>query len=209
VTHSLHRLGEEQSLEGDYVLLCTPATGINTKGAREKLQRALDILMEVGPANIGFYGFGSAMTGIRIEDVRESLGDHSRLRCCFDKRENVEEALRRLQAEDLGISVTVSSMMQELAQISHDLGLTPHTIHMSCGIFGRLDRLPAREILEITTMCGHGMIAHGLAAKVVDKLKQGEIEIHEAVRTLGEPCTCGIFNPTRARELLQRIVQDA
>jgi len=207
VTHSLHRLGEEPSLEKDYVLLCTPAAGINTRGAKEKLQRTLEILMEVGPANIGFYGFGSTMTGIRIQDVRESLDDHSRLRCCFDERVKVEEALRRLQSEDLGISVTVSGLTEELVQVSHALGLTPHTINMSCGIFGRLDRLPDSEILEITTMCGHGMIAHGLATAVVDKLRTGEMEMDEAVRTLGGPCTCGIFNPTRAHELLRRILR--
>jgi hypothetical protein len=209
VTHSLHRLGDEQSLKKDFVLLCTPAGGINTKGAGEKLKRTLDILMEIGPANIGFYGFGSMITDVRIPEVRESLDDRSRIRCCFDEREKTEEALRRLQSEDLGISVTVSGLTEELVQISHDLGLKPHTVNMSCGIFGRLDRLPASEILEITTLCGHGMIAHGLATDVVDKLRKGEMEMDEAVRTLGGPCTCGIFNPTRAQELLRRIIHGA
>jgi len=207
VTHSLHRLGGKPSLEKDYVLLCTPATGVNTKGAREKRQRTLDLLMEIGPSNIGFYGFGSAITGIRIQEVRDTLQDHSRLRCCFDDKRKVEEVLRRLQSEDWGISVTVSGPTSELVHISHDLGLTPHTINMSCGTFGKLDLLPDREILEISTMCGHGMIAHGLAAEVIDKLRKGQTEMSEAVRILGGPCTCGIFNPSRAQEILQRILQ--
>ncbi len=207
MTHSLHRLGEERSLEKDYVLLCTPAAGISTKGAREKLQRILDLVMEIGPVNIGFYGFGSTISGLRIQEVRESLEDHSRLRCCFDDREKVKEILRRLHSEDLGLSVTVSGPTSELVDIGHELGLTPHTINMSCGIFGRADLLPDKGILEISTMCGHGMIAHGLVEHVIDKLRSGKTEMHEAVRTLGGPCTCGIFNPTRAQEILQRILE--
>ncbi len=207
MTHSLHRLGGEQSLKRDYVLLCTPAAGIRTKGAREKLQRILDLVMEVGPANIGFYGFGNMLTGLRMEEVRESLKDHSRLRCCLDDRDKVKEVLRRLVSEDLGISVTVSGPVSELERIGRELGLTPHTIHMSCGTFGKADLLPDREILEISTLCGHGMIAHGLVADVIEKLRDGGMKMQEAVRTLGGPCTCGIFNPSRAQEILQRIVE--
>jgi len=107
MTHSLHRLGSEDTLKGDYIFLCTPAKGINDKGSALRLIRILDILLEVGPTNIGFYGHGSLMDDISIEAIKESIHDTSRLRCCFDDREKLEEVLRIIKNEDLGLSITV------------------------------------------------------------------------------------------------------
>ena len=41
MTHSLHRRGAPETLENDYVLLVTPAVGINHVGSKEKLQKIL------------------------------------------------------------------------------------------------------------------------------------------------------------------------
>jgi hypothetical protein len=206
MTHSLHRQGDGNSLHNDYVLLCTPANGINSDGAAEKLRRALDILLEIGPANIGFYGHGSLMNDISLEEARRSLHDTSRLRCCFDSKEKLKSALQRIKAEDFGLSITISGLVSEVQDLCEELSLKPHTINIPCGIWGKTDRLPQPEVLELSTMCGHGMIGHNLVKQTIDDLRDGTVSVREAVRRLGEPCSCGIFNPTRAREILKKYI---
>jgi hypothetical protein len=208
MTHSLHRRGSVESLQNDYVLLATPAKGINNTDAAQKLIRILDILMEVGPANIGFYGHGSLISGINIEKVKKTFHNNSRVRCCFDDKEKIKEALRRIKKEDLGLSITVSGLISEIEDISKELSLKTHTVNISCGCFGKVERLPSSKILEITTMCGHGMISFSLAEGVIERLREGKIGFDEAIHTLGEPCTCGIFNPSRADKLLHDIIPD-
>jgi hypothetical protein len=206
MTHSLHRCGNEESLRKDYVFLCTPAKGVNHQGAAEKLIKILDIVMDVGPSNIGFYGHGSLLSNISIDKVKSKFHDNSRVRCCFDDKEKLKEVLKRVKKEDLGLSITVSGLINELKEISNELELKPHTINVSCGVFGKVDRLPPKEVMEISTMCGHGMISFGLVKSVIKKLLEGKLSFNEAVHQLGEPCTCGIFNPSRAHDILTDIV---
>lgn len=206
MTHSLHRCGNEKSLEKDFVFLCTPAKGVNNQGAAEKLVKILDIVMDVGPSNIGFYGHGSILTNISIGKVKSKFHDNSRVRCCFDDKEKLKEVLKAVKDEDLGLSITVSGLISELKEIGKELELKPHTINISCGVFGKVDRLPAKEVMEISTMCGHGMISFGLVRGVIKRLLESEMSFDEAVHQLGEPCTCGIFNPSRAYEILMDII---
>ena len=207
MTHSLHRCGNRKSLEKDFVFLCTPAKGVNNQGAVEKLIKILDIVMEVGPANIGFYGHGSIMTNISIDKVKSHFHHNYRVRCCFDDKEKLKEVLKRVKEEDFGLSITVSGLMSELKEISKELELKPHTINVSCGVFGKVDRLPAKEVLEISTMCGHGMVSHRFVKEAMKRTQKGEMSIDEAVQQLGEPCTCGIFNPSRAHEILMNSIR--
>jgi hypothetical protein len=205
MTHSLHRQGSEESLNKDYVFLCTPSKGINNRGAKEKLLRVLDIVMATKPSNIGFYGHGSLLNNISISDVKESFNDNSRIRCSYDSKENIKETLRLIKSEDLGLSITVSGLIKEIKEISCELGLKPHTINISCGYYGKTNRLPSSKVLELSTMCGHGMISFDLVQDIILKLKDGEIDDEHAVHQLGKPCTCGIFNLTRAREILKEV----
>jgi hypothetical protein len=207
MTHSLHRCGNENSLRRDYVLLCTPAKGVNHQGAAEKLIRILDMIMEVGPSNIGFYGHGSLLSNISIDKVKSTFHDNSRVRCCFDDKEKLKEVLKRIKNADLGLSITVSGLMTQIKEISNELELKPHTVNISCGVFGRVDQLPSKEVMEISTLCGHGMISFGLVKRVMKRLLEGKLSLNQAIQELGEPCTCGIFNPTRAQEILIDAVQ--
>lgn len=206
MTHSLHRQGSEKSLQKDYVFLCTPSKGINDRGAKEKLLKVLDIVMAIGPSNIGFYGHGSLLNNVSITDVKENFDDNPRVRCSFDSKDKIKEALRLVKSQDLGLSITVSGLTKELKEISLELGLKPHTINISCGYYGKINRLPSSKVLELSTMCGHGMIAFDLVQDIIHKLKEGDIDDKQAVHQIGKPCTCGIFNPTRAREILADVL---
>jgi hypothetical protein len=85
-------------------------------------------------------------------------------------------------------------------------GLEKHTVENSLGIFGRIRRLPSEEMLQLTTMCGHGMVPANLVEKVVAEIKRGKKTMREGAVELTRPCHCGIYNPVRAERLLKRLV---
>lgn len=72
---------------------------------------------------------------------------------------------------------------------------------------GRLSKLPEDEILEITTMCGHGMISQHLVRKILLDIKRGILSPQEGAEYLATPCICGVFNPKRAQRLLEELVE--
>jgi hypothetical protein len=57
-------------------------------------------------------------------------------------------------------------------------------------------------VLEINTMCGHGMVTVNLINKVVEDVRSGRVTAEKGAEELFKPCMCGIFNPHRAAKLL-------
>jgi hypothetical protein len=51
-------------------------------------------------------------------------------------------------------------------------------------------------------MCGHGMISTSLAKKMIDWVKEGRRTPEAASAVLARFCSCGVFNPSRSRRLL-------
>ena len=47
-------------------------------------------------------------------------------------------------------------------------------------------------------MCGHGMVSHALAKKMIDWVKEGRRTPEQAAAYLTRFCSCGVFNPARA-----------
>ena len=207
MTHSLHRRGSEESLENDYVLLVTPAIGVNHVGSKDKLQKILDVIWEIGPTNIGSYEVGTVFSGAHLEEIKSSLSDKPRVRCVFDSCAKITEAVKRIRELDLGLSVTVSGLTGRVTEMSEMLGITPHSVNLSLGIIGRTDLLPPEWVLEIVTMCGHGMVSTLLVEKMTNDVFHGKITLEEAAQTLARPCICGIFNVERAKTLLFQEVE--
>ncbi len=203
MTHTLHREGNRQSLEKDFLLLVTPAVGRNDHGAAGKLRRLIDLVFEFGPVNYGCYEMGrNIFSGVGIHEIKEATGDRSRIRCVFSDRERFKKLIKRIAEEDLGLSVTVSGLMSVVGEVSRELGLKPHSVNLSLGIHGDRELLPEDGIRELTTMCGHGMVAPNLVKNMVIKVKRGRLTSHEAAIELAKPCICGIFNTERAANLL-------
>ena len=167
MSHSLHRRGSCASLKEDFVILITPSVGINHEGAGPKLWKALDIITEAEPINIGSYETGTIYSGVTIEDIRNNMPETPRVRCCFDGKEKMKEVLGRLQELDLGLSVTVSGLNEDILEMARDLGLKPHSVNYSLGIHGRTELLPPEEVVEFITMCGHGMISKELVVQQI------------------------------------------
>lgn len=205
MTHSLHRRGAAEDLRDDYVLMITPAIGFNHEGKTEALRRAVDIVFEVGPNNIAsIEATGTIFTGTTKEDIKNNMHDKGRVRCCFDSREKIEQVVRKLKEADLGLSIIVSGLIDEVVPMARKLGLEPHTINLSLGIHGNTSCLPDDDVLEIATMCGHALVANNLAMAMMKEVKAGRKSLEEAAIKLAQPCFCGIFNTSRAKQILLR-----
>lgn len=201
MTHSLHRVGPEESLAKDYVILITPAIRINDKGSGEKLRRSLKILREEGVTNIGDVEHGSILGDLDWDALESYMGDGKRIRASISDEKTLTKILRRHREEDVGLSITVSGLIKNVYEISEEAGLKPHTINMALGVWGRTDLLPSDEVLQVTTMCGHHMISRYLVEDLFSKVRAGAISSKKAADTIGRLCVCGIFNQERCKEI--------
>lgn len=208
MTHSLHRRGSACSLKDDFVILVTPAVNVNHIGSGPKLWKVLDIITEVGPNNIGSYETGTIYTGATIEEIRENMPETPRVRCCFDSKEKMFEVVRRIKDEDLGLSVVLSGINEDILDMCHELDIKPHSVNYSLGVHGATELLPPEEVLELITMCGHGMISKDLVTKAIEEVKKGKKTPYDAAVMVGQPCVCGIFNVSRAEKLLSKYIQE-
>ncbi|MHA1277785.1 MAG: hypothetical protein ACTSQ8_11375 [Candidatus Helarchaeota archaeon] len=197
MTHSLHRWGSETDLKEDYVLLAMRSAGIHDKTpeekevAREKLLHIGKIFEQYGPKSImmeRLRRFSPVVTAV------------------FDNVEAIQQILTTLKQEDLGMSIVVSGLLSEIQKISKRVGLKPHTVHLSLGVFGKKELLPPEKIREITTMCGHHCVSPQSVENYVDQIQKGKITIEEAAQKLAQPCVCGIVNTTRVRKILHELL---
>lgn len=202
MTHSLHRFGPCQEI--DFVWQVYHAKGINDQNIPEKLRAVIEVVKEVGSEN-----WGDVKTGPIVctseETIRSRLTVQSRLRGVFTRRDQVVRFLRRLKDLDLGLSVIIAGELSEVLAACAEAGLAPHTVNYSIGIFGRTDLLPDEEVLGVTSMCGHHMVAASLVERLRERVRKGALSPEEAAKRLACLCPCGIFNPVRASKLLAKV----
>jgi hypothetical protein len=206
MTHSLHRRGERESLENDFVVLGCPATGVNKKGSAPKTRKFLSICYENGPVNLGDMKTGN-IYNTTMDDILDHVTDGTIVQCTFDNREKVVALLKQLKDDKPGISVIISGLTDVVQQCMDEAGLGRiHSLEYSMGTWGKTEKLPNYEMLELTTMCGHAMISANLVDKLVRDIKRGRKTVEEAVLEMTKCCTCGNFNLTRAGQLLRKML---
>ena len=201
MTHSLHRLGTRENLSRDYPLICMAAHGINEEGASEKMGKFLEICQKHGAVNFGDMKQGNIFS-LDARDIISNITNTTLVQCVFDDINKVEAVLSDLIKADLGLSVVVSGLTDEARKCCKKVGLEIHTVSQSLGIWGNTSRLPSKEVLEIATMCGHGMVSPNLVKAMAADVKSGAKTPEAAAKTLAPQCACGIFNTSRAAELL-------
>jgi hypothetical protein len=207
MTHSLHREGTLESLDRDYVVFIYPARGYNYKGCAPKVRRLVEIVYEVGPANMIATTLRKNMySGVEPSDVLDSIQEGCRVFTVFNSREKLKELLTSFKEADEGISIVVSGLIDRVREVAAEIGLDPHTINLSLGIHGGTKGLPPAEIRQFTTMCGHAMISPHLVEDVIRRVKTDKLDTWDASITLAKPCACGIYNPYRSMELLDNLV---
>jgi len=202
MTHTLHRVGTAESLSEDHVVLIMPSKDINHVGSGPKMRRFFEMALEAGAIKIGDARLGNEYHQGGVEKVIENVEDRAVVHAVFKQKDSLIKLLDALKEADLGLSVVVSGLFDRVGQCCRNVGLEKHTINQSLGRWGRTDKLPNQEILQLNTMCGHGMVTVGLIQEVIADVKAGRCTPEEGAERLFQPCMCGIFNPFRAARLL-------
>jgi hypothetical protein len=218
MTNTLHRFGAPETLQDDYIVFAMAARGINDEGAPPKLREFLGLAVKHGPINVGNAVKGGVFRpsqnltplahwrrrdSVEPAAVVESVDACTTVAAVFDDVGRLEAFLRELKAADLGISINISALAGETHTCCQRAGITRHSVEYSLGFHGDLNRLPDRHVLELSTMCGHGMVSHNLAKKMIDLVKEGRRDPRQATTCLARFCTCGIYNTTRAIRILE------
>jgi hypothetical protein len=202
VTNTLHRRGAEDDLRRDFVLFCMPARSI-TPELPAKLRRFTENARRHQPVNANRLE-GRSVTAIDLTRIDEELEGGICLHAVYDNVEAVAGAVRDLVEADLGLPINVSGPLAEVQDCCRRAGITRHSVEQSLGTKGRVERLPRPEVVELNSLCGHGLVGYGLIDAVISQVRTARIGVEEAARLLARPCQCGCFNPTRAGEILER-----
>jgi hypothetical protein len=207
MTHSLHRCGDRDSLKTDFVMLIMTGNVVKKQGSGKVINDIWDLLTRYQPY---LENFGNASLGNSHQYPIEAMKKARKgiIHAVFKDRQKLKACLTDLKDHDFGVSVVVSCLYEEVAEICSEIGLSPHTVEYSLQIHGKKEKLPDKNILEITTMCGHAMVSPHLVSNLIRKVKDGNLKIAEASTELSRMCVCGIFNPFRSEKILKKILTD-
>lgn len=205
MSHSLHRHGTVEQLKHDYTFYARASRWVNRESCGPKLRRILAILLEEEKIdNFGSSHAGkSYKAGLNPTDYAGTLDRAYGVAACFSDKEAVRSILRKLKEADTGISIVIGGLIDEIVGMARELGLKPHTAFLSLGIHGKRSLLPDDEVLQITTMCGHGLVSVGLTRAVIKRVRAGKMTPEAGADLLAQPCPCGIFNTHRCRAILE------
>jgi hypothetical protein len=207
MSHTLHRIKRPSGQDKDFVVLVMPARKKNNTDVVARYGQYIDIFKKYNPVNIGGMKIGLLIDHTADELKKLAEDEAPMIHAVYETREDLTGVLRELKDKDLGFSVVVSGLLDDVRKSTHEAGLTPHSYHFSLGVWGNKPKLPPAPLLEITTMCGHSMISAGLVAKMVKDIKKGKKTARKAAEQLTRPCMCGIFNTDKAEALLTELAQ--
>ncbi len=164
------------------------------------------ICLKYNPVNIGDGKQGNIhQDDMNIQKLISNQGDGAGAAAVFADLETLQKVVEELIHADLGISINISGLLEEVNQCCQKAGLQRDSAEHSLGFWGAKDRLPEREILEFNTMCGHGMVSFNLVRKLIEYVKLQRLTPKKAAKIMAKCCECGVFNPIRAETLLDRV----
>jgi hypothetical protein len=206
MTNTLHRQGNVGNLKKDFIVFMTTAKGINREGSASEIRKFMRICQKYNPINMGNVMRGNIYKdGVEVEEFIASLGEGAGCTAVFTDLDTVQKVVEELIQADLGISINISGLLDEVQECCRKAGITRHSVEHSLGFWGARERLPERETLEINTLCGHGMISFNLIRKMIEYVKLRRLTPKKAARIMAKCCECGAFNPARAEKLLEKI----
>jgi hypothetical protein len=206
MTNTLHRQGTPGSLKNEFIIFAHTAKGITLDGSAPKLQEFMRICLKYNPVNIGDGNQGNIYKDdIDIQKLISNQGDGAGALAVFTDLDTLQKVVEELIRADLGISINISGLLDEVQACCRRAGIERHSAEHSLGFWGAKDRLPEREIMEFNTMCGHGMVSFNLIRKMIDYVKLRRLTPKNAAKIMAKCCECGAFNPVRAETLLEKI----
>ena len=217
MTNTLHRYGDSESFYDDYLIFASPSTGRNDVGSIPKLKTFLEMALPFNPVNIGDPVHGGALRPTTLNAmanwkrdmapnfraVIDGIDEPASVVAIFDNRDSAKKFLKKVVEANLGLSVNISTSIQGGQECCKFAGIPRHSVGYSLGFEGSTEKLPNTQLLALTTMCGHGMISQNLARERVDWVKEGRRTPAQAVTYLARFCSCGVFNPQRAKRILE------
>jgi hypothetical protein len=208
MTNTLHRQGNVNDLKSDYVIFATTAKSINRERSAPKIQEFMRICQRHHPVNIGDGKQGNILQDdVDIQRLISNQGDGAGAAAVFTDLDTLQKVVEDLIRADLGISINISGLLDEVRECCRKNGIARHSVEHSLGFWGSKDRLPEREVLEVHTLCGHGMVSFNLIRKMIEFVKLRRLTPKEAARILGKCCECGVFNTVRAQILLEKMLE--
>ena len=208
---------------GDWVVFAAPGTELQGEPAKHK--KFIEILTKYDPVNcrtnIGIEGESKRLRYVKNWTEQKDSGVHQSATlneimknetpkggsAVYNNKEAVQNVVNELVEADLGFSIVISGIFEEVYDICEKAGIMPHTVNYSGGTLGNVTLLPDPKILEITTMCGHHFVAPSLVKHLIQKVKQGKITAEDASTELVKQCTCNWFNANRAAKLIEEFIK--
>lgn len=226
MTNTLHRYSEHyaferlpnpEPVEDDFIVFAMASRGINDDELVAKYRAFLHLALKHNPVNLGDATKGGMLRPRQDlnpkahwkrdqqshpEEVIAGIDGHTTVAAVFADYEDMKAFVVDVRRANLGISVNISAPMDEADRCCLETGITRHSVEYSLGFCGRVDKLPDATVLELTTMCGHGMVSAQFARKMIDWVKENRRSSAEIARTMARFCSCGVFNINRAESIL-------
>lgn len=217
MTHSLHRRGSRESLEGDYIVF----TNDPSTNDAEMNRKFVSILASNNPvgcvtsATINgdkeTYRYLKGWTpkldsGLHHHATLEEIKNVERptqFNAVYNNKEDVIKVVKEIVDQDIEYSVVISGIFSEVKEICESAGLEPHTLNMSYESHGKTSLLAEPKILEFMTMCGHGFVGAPLVKHLLERVRKGNMTPEDAAVEMGKQCTCNFFNTDRAAKLIK------
>jgi hypothetical protein len=216
MTNSLHRYGNAESFRDDYIIFAIPAKGLNDEDCIPKLKSFLRICAKYNPTNMGNGNSSCLAPEKRLspaahwqrraiydwQTVIEEVNKPGTVSAVFSTKENAEACMKEIAAADFGLSVNMSTSVENAKEAAGKSSIKRHSVEYALGLNDPHDHLPDSQVLSLSTMCGHGMVSFNMAKKMITMVCEGRRTLDDAANTLVRFCPCGIYNPDRAKRIL-------
>ena len=226
MTNTLHRYSEHyaferppnpQPVQDDFIVFAMASRGINDDDLVARYRAFLRLALKHNPVNIGDATKGGMLRPRQDlnpkahwkrdqrpnpEEVIAGIEGHTTVAAVFDNYQDMKAFVDDVRSANLGISVNISAPIEDAERCCRETGITRHSVEYSLGFSGRVEKLPDSTVLELTTMCGHGMVSANFAKKMIDWSKENRRSPADLARTMARFCSCGVFNISRAERIL-------
>ncbi len=226
MTNTLHRYSEHyaferppnpQPVQDDFIVFAMASRGINDDDLVARYRAFLRLALKHNPVNLGDATKGGMLRPRQDlnpkahwkrdqrpnpEEVIAGIEGHTTVAAVFDNYQDMKAFVDDVRSANLGISVNISAPIEDAERCCRETGITRHSVEYSLGFSGRVEKLPDSTVLELTTMCGHGMVSANFAKKMIDWSKENRRSPAELARTMARFCSCGVFNISRAERIL-------
>jgi len=226
MTNTLHRYSEHyaferppnpQPVQDDFIVFAMASRGINDDDLVARYRAFLRLALKHNPVNLGDATKGGMLRPRQDlnpkahwkrdqrpnpEEVIAGIEGHTTVAAVFDNYQDMKAFVDDVRSANLGISVNISAPIEDAERCCRETGITRHSVEYSLGFSGRVEKLPDSTVLELTTMCGHGMVSANFAKKMIDWSKENRRSPADLARTMARFCSCGVFNISRAERIL-------